>query len=180
MSRIGKMPVEVPDKVDVKIEGNVVTAKGPLGVLSTTLRPEVTLEREDKIIYVKIENTKDRKHRAYHGLNRTLLNNLIVGVNQGFTKNLEIVGVGYRAQMDGSKLIMQLGYSHPVVIEPPAGVEIKVEGNTKVAVFGSDKQLVGEIAAQIRAKRPPEVYKGKGIRYKGEIIRKKAGKTGKK
>lgn len=180
MSRIGKAPIIIPDKVDVQIEGNVVTVKGPLGTLSTTLRPEVKLEKEDKKILVKVDNPDDRKQRAFHGLSRTLVNNLVVGVSQGFTKNLEIVGVGYRAQIEGKNLIMQLGYSHPVVIEPPLGIEIKVEGTTKISVFGADKNLVGDIASDIRSKRPPEVYKGKGIRYKGEHIRKKAGKTGKK
>lgn len=180
MSRIGKLPIEIPDKVEVKIEGQQVTAKGPLGTLSTTIRPEVNLRMEDKKLFVEIPETKDRKIRAFHGLTRTLVNNIVVGVNVGFTKNLEIIGVGYRGQMDGRKLNLQLGYSHPVVIDPPEGIDITLDGNTKLSVFGADKQAVGDVAALIRSKRPPEVYKGKGIRYKGEIIRRKAGKTGKK
>ena len=180
MSRIGKLPIEIPDKVDVKIENNVVTAKGPLGTLSVELRPEVTVRMEDKKIYVDVTNPKDRKIRTFHGLSRTLVNNIVVGVSKGFTKHLEIVGVGYRASMEGKKLNLQLGYSHPVIIDPPEGIEIKLDGNTKIAVFGSDKQAVGVVAAEIRSKRPPEVYKGKGIRYKGEYIRRKAGKAAKK
>lgn len=180
MSRIGKLPIEIPDKVDVKIDGNVISAKGPLGELSTTIRPEITIKREDNKILLSVGDTKDRKINAYYGLSRTLVNNLIVGVSKGFTKYLEIVGVGYRAQMDGKKLILQLGYSHPVVIDPPEGIEIKVEGTTKLSVFGANKQAVGDVSAEIRGKRPPEVYKGKGIRYRGEVIRRKAGKTGKK
>ncbi|MEW5819030.1 MAG: 50S ribosomal protein L6 [Cyanobacteriota bacterium] len=180
MSRIGKKPVEIPDKVEVKIEDNLVTAKGPLGTLSVQIRPEVILKLEGKNILVDITNPKDRKIRAYHGLSRTLINNIVVGVSQGFTKHLDIVGVGYRAQLDGRNLNLQLGYSHPVIIEPPPGIEISLESNTKIAVTGADKKLVGDIAAEIRDKRPPEVYKGKGIRYRGEQIRRKAGKTGKK
>lgn len=180
MSRIGKLPIEIPDKVEVKIDGNVISAKGPLGELSTTIRPEITIKREDNKLYLSVSDTKDRKLNAYYGLSRTLVNNLIVGVSKGFTKHLEIVGVGYRAQVDGRKLIMQLGYSHPVIIDPPQGIEIKVEGTTKLSVFGANKQAVGDVSAEIRGKRPPEVYKGKGIRYRGEVIRRKAGKTGKK
>jgi large subunit ribosomal protein L6 len=180
MSRVGKLPIEIPDKVELNIDGNVVTASGPLGKLSVTLRPEVVLERDGNKLLVKVTDDKNRTVRAYHGLSRALLNNLIVGVSKGFSKNLEIIGVGYRAQVENNKLTMQLGYSHPVVIEPPEGIEIKVEGNTKLTVFGADKQLVGAVAADIRDRRPPEVYKGKGIRYKDEYIRKKAGKTGKK
>lgn len=180
MSRIGKKPVIIPDKVDVKLEGNVLTAKGPLGTLSVTIRPEVNVKIEDKQIIVDVNDTRDRKIRAFHGLTRTLINNIVVGVNTGFSKHLEIVGVGYRAQLDGKNLVLQLGYSHPVLIEPPPGIEIKLESNTKIEVFGADKQAVGDIASDIRGKRPPEVYKGKGIRYRGEYIRRKAGKTGKK
>lgn len=180
MSRIGKMPIIIPDKVEVKIDNNVVTAKGPLGTLTTTIRPEIILEREDNKILVKIPDSKDRKLRALHGLSRTLVNNLVVGVSQGFTKDLEIVGVGYKAQLDGNKLQLQLGYSHPIIIDPPEGIQIKVDGGTKIAVFGPNKQTVGDVAADIRDRRPPEVYKGKGVRYKGEVIRRKAGKAGKK
>lgn len=180
MSRIGKKPIDIPDKVEVKVDGNKVTAKGPLATLSVELRPEVTIKIEDKQILVEIADEKSRKARAFHGLSRTLVSNIVVGVSKGFEKHLEIVGVGYRAQIDGRNLVMQLGYSHPVVIEPPEGIEIKVEGNTKLSVFGADKQAVGDVSAEIRSKRPPEVYKGKGVRYKGEYIRRKAGKAGKK
>lgn len=180
MSRIGKKPINIPDKVEVKIEGSTVTAKGPLGTLSTTLRPEINLKIEDNKIYVDIEETKSRKIMAFHGLSRTLVSNVVTGVSQGFTKDLEIIGVGYRAQLDGQNLVLQLGYSHPIIIEPPKGIEIKLEGTTKLQVFGADKQAVGDMAALIRSKRPPEVYKGKGVRYKGEYIRRKAGKAGKK
>lgn len=181
MSRIGKTPIDIPDKVEVKIDGLTFTAKGPLGTETVTFRPEVTVEQKENQIIVSIdENSKDKKVRAYYGLYRTLINNAVVGVSKGFTKDLEIIGVGYRAQMQGNNLNLQLGYSHPILIEPPEGVEIKVEGNTKVQVFGRNKQAVGDIAADIRSKRPPEVYKGKGVRYKGEQIRRKAGKTGKK
>ncbi|MGD9579754.1 MAG: 50S ribosomal protein L6 [Vampirovibrionia bacterium] len=180
MSRIGKKPINIPDKVEVKCEGNVFTAKGPLATLSVELRPEVTVKIEDKQVLVEIADEKSRKAGAYHGLYRTLVDNAVVGVSKGFEKHLEIIGVGYRAQIDGRNLVMQLGYSHPIVIEPPEGIEIKVEANTKLTVFGADKQAVGDVSAEIRSKRPPEVYKGKGVRYKGEYIRRKAGKTGKK
>ena len=180
MSRIGKKPINIPDKVEVKIEGNLVTAKGPLATLSVQLRPEVTVKIQDNQILVEIVDERSRKAAAFHGLSRTLVDNIVVGVSKGFEKHLEIVGVGYRAQVDGRNLVMQLGYSHPVVIEPPEGIEIKVEGNTKLTVFGPSKQAVGDVCAEIRSHRPPEVYKGKGIRYRGEQIRRKAGKTGKK
>jgi large subunit ribosomal protein L6 len=179
MSRIGKAPVEIPAKVEVQVKDNVVTAKGPLGTYSVTVRPEITVRVEDnKIILGRIN--EERKTRALHGLSRTLVNNLVVGVSTGFVKNLEIQGVGYRAAKEGKKLILQLGYSHPVEINPPDDIEIVVEGNTKIAVKGANKQTVGDVAANIRSKRPPEVYKGKGVRYAGEYVRRKAGKTGKK
>jgi len=179
MSRIGKAPVEIPAKVEVQIKDSVVTAKGPLGTYSVTLRPEITVKVENnKIILERVND--ERKTRALHGLSRTLVANLVNGVVTGFSKNLEIQGVGYRAAKEGKKLILQLGYSHPVEIIPPDDIEIIVEGNTKITVKGANKQTVGDIAAFIRSKRPPEVYKGKGIRYAGEHIRKKAGKTGKK
>ncbi|EKE04205.1 MAG: hypothetical protein ACD_20C00097G0022 [uncultured bacterium] len=178
MSRIGKAPVVIPDKVEVKVVNNTVTAKGPLGTLSVTIRPEIAVKQEDgKVILERIN--EERKTRALHGLSRTLVYNLINGVNTGFSKNLEIHGVGYRAAKEGNVLNLSLGYSHPVKVDPPAGIDIKVEGTNKITVTGADKQLVGDIAALIRSKRPPEVYKGKGIRYQGEHIRKKAGKTGK-
>ena len=179
MSRIGKAPIEVPDKVDITINGNTIVVKGPKGTLTRTLRPEVNVEQEGKILRV-LRKSEDRVSRSLHGLSRTLLNNMVVGVSQGFTKNLEIVGVGYRAQVQGKKLVMTLGYSHPVELDPPEGIEVVVEANTKLSVSGADKQAVGDFAALVRSKRPPEPYKGKGVKYAGERIRRKAGKAGKK
>ena len=179
MSRIGKKPIEIPSGVEVKIEGNVITAKGPKGTESVTFREEVKVSVADNHIIVE-QNSDDRKTNALHGLYRTLIANAIHGVSQGFEKTLEIVGVGYRANMEGSNLNMALGYSHPVLIVPPAGVTLSVEANTKISVKGSNKQTVGDVAAFIRSKRPPEVYKGKGVKYEGEHIRRKAGKAGKK
>ena len=179
MSRIGKMPVIIPDGVDVKIEGQKVIAKGPLGTEEVEIRPEILLKLEDKKIILTCAN-EERKTRALYGLSRTLVNNAVQGVKTGFEKNLEIIGVGYRANMQGTSLNMLLGYSHPILIEPPKGITITVEANTKINVKGTNKQTVGDIAALIRSKRPPEVYKGKGVRYQGEYIRKKAGKSGKK
>ena len=179
MSRIGKKPIEITSGVEVKIEGNVITAKGPKGTESITFREEVKVSVADNHIIVE-PNSDDRKTNALHGLYRTLIANAIHGVSQGFEKKLEIVGVGYRANMEGSNLNMALGYSHPVLIVPPAGVTLSVEANTKISVKGSNKQTVGDVAAFIRSKRPPEVYKGKGVKYEGEHIRRKAGKAGKK
>ena len=179
MSRIGKSPVEIPNKVNVEVQGNTVKASGPLGNLEVKLRPEIKVEKQDNKLIVSRVND-ERKSRALHGLSRTLVSNMVNGVSSGFQKRLEIQGVGYRATLDGKNLNLALGYSHPVRIEPPAGIEIKVEGNNKIVVVGADKQLVGDIAALIRSKRPPEVYKGKGIRYEGEVVRRKAGKAGKK
>ena len=179
MSRIGRLPIAIPDGVEVKIDGQTVSAKGPLGTLSVTVRPEITVKLEDKTVVVT-RNNEQRETRALHGLSRTLVANAVEGVSKGFEKKLEIQGVGYRANMEGTKLNMALGYSHPVVIEPPAGITITVEANTKISVKGSNKQTVGDVAAAIRSKRPPEVYKGKGVRYEGEYIRRKAGKAGKK
>ena len=179
MSRIGKKPIEIPSGVEVKIEGNVITAKGPKGTESVTFREEVKVSVADNHIIVE-PNSDDRKTNALHGLYRTLIANAIHGVSQGFEMKLEIVGVGYRANMEGSNLNMALGYSHPVLIVPPAGVTLSVEANTKISVKGSNKQTVGDVAAFIRSKRPPEVYKGKGVKYEGEHIRRKAGKAGKK
>ena len=178
MSRIGVTPVEIPDKVNVEIEGNLVKASGPLGELEVELLPVIEVEKQDNQLIVKRVN-EERKTRALHGLSRTLVNNVVVGVSKGFEKKLEIQGVGYRANLEGKSLNLALGYSHPVKIDPPEGIEIKVEGTTKITVFGANKQAVGDIAALIRSKRPPEVYKGKGIRYEGEYVRKKAGKAGK-
>ena len=181
MSRIGKKPIPIPEKVEVKIEDKTVTAKGPLGTLSVEVHPDILVAIEDKQVVLTInENSKDKNIKAFYGLYRSLVNNAVEGVGKGFSKHLEIVGVGYRAQLQGKNLNLQLGYSHPVVVEPPAGIEFKVDGTTKIEVFGADKQAVGDVAANIRGWRPPEVYKGKGVKYRGEYIRRKAGKTGKK
>ena len=179
MSRIGKKPIEIPQGVEVKIEGQLVTAKGPMGTESVNVRPEIAVKIEDNHVVLSKVGTS-RETDALYGLSRTLVANAVTGVKDGFVKKLEIVGVGYRANMEGSNLNMALGYSHPVIIVPPAGITISVEANTKVSVKGSNKQLVGDVAAEIRGKRPPEVYKGKGVKYEGEYIRRKAGKAGKK
>lgn len=179
MSRIGKLPIEIPQGVDVTIDGQTVTAKGPLGTESVTVREEIIVKKEDNTVVLTRSN-EERKTRALHGLSRTLVANAINGVKEGFVKKLELQGVGYRAAMQGTTLNMQLGYSHPINIEPPKGITITVENNTSVTVKGSNKQTVGDVAALIRSKRPPEVYKGKGVRYEGEYVRKKAGKAGKK
>ncbi len=181
MSRIGKAPIEVPDKVDVSIQeavsGYTVTVKGPLGELTRTFRPEVVISQEGNLITVA-RKKEDRVSRSLHGLSRTLLNNMVVGVSNGFEKNLEINGVGYRAAVQGKVLNLALGFSHPVDIPIPEGIEVKVDNNTKLSIKGYDKQLVGDLSALIRSKRPPEPYKGKGVKYAGEQIRRKAGKAG--
>ena len=179
MSRIGKKPIDIPAGVEVKVEGNLVTVKGSKGTESVEFRNEVKVSVSNNQIIVE-PNSDDRKTGALHGLFRTLIANAVKGVSEGFEKKLEIVGVGYRANMEGSNLNMALGYSHPVVIVPPAGISISVEANTKITVKGTNKQAVGDMAAFIRGKRPPEVYKGKGVKYEGEYIRRKAGKAGKK
>ena len=179
MSRIGQKPIEIPQGVEVTLVGNTITAKGPLGQESLELRPEVKVTISDNVIEVERIND-ERESRSYHGLTRTLINNLVVGVKDGFVKNLEINGVGYRVAKAGNDLDFQLGYSHPVKVIAPEGIEFIVEGTNKITVKGRNKQVVGDVAAEIRSKRPPEVYKGKGIKYAGEYIRRKAGKTGKK
>ena len=179
MSRIGKAPIKLPEGVEVKIEDQVVTVKGSLGTEVVTVRPEISIKMEDNQL-VLTKNVDTKEAAALYGLSRTLVANAVTGVSKGFEKKLEIVGVGYRANMDGNKLNLLLGFSHPCVVEPPAGITISVEQNTKVTVKGSNKQTVGDVAAFIRGKRPPEVYKGKGVKYKGEFIRRKAGKAGKK
>lgn len=179
MSRIGKLPIEIPQGVEVTIDGQTVTAKGPLGTETVVVREEIIVKKEDNKVVLSKGN-EERKTGALHGLSRTLVANAINGVKTGFEKKLELQGVGYRAAMQGTTLNLQLGYSHPINIEPPAGIQIVVEANTKISVKGSNKQTVGDVAAAIRAKRPPEVYKGKGVRYEGEYVRRKAGKTGKK
>ena len=179
MSRIGKIPVIIPEGVEVTIDGQVITAKGPLGTEVVTIRPEITVAKEANTLVVTRAND-DRRSRSLHGLSRTLIGNAVNGVKNGFTKKLEIVGVGYRAAMNGNTLNLTLGYSHPVDIVAPEGIKIVVEANTKISITGANKQAVGDIAALIRSKRPPEVYKGKGVKYEGEYIRRKAGKAGKK
>lgn len=179
MSRIGKLPIEIPQGVEVKIEGQTVTAKGPLGTETVVVRDEILVKVEDNKVVLTRAN-EERKTRALHGLSRTLVANAVNGVKTGFVKKLELQGVGYRAAMQGTTLNLQLGYSHPVNVEPPKGITITVEANTKITVSGSNKQAVGDVSAFIRSKRPPEVYKGKGVRYEGEYVRRKAGKAGKK
>ena len=179
MSRIGKLPIEIPQGVEITIEGQLITAKGPLGTESVNVREEILIKKEDNFV-ILTRTSEERKTRALHGLSRTLVANAINGVKTGWEKKLELQGVGYRASMQGTVLNLALGYSHPINIEPPTGIQIAVEANTKISIKGSNKQTVGDVAAEIRSKRPPEVYKGKGIRYVGEYVRKKAGKTGKK
>ena len=179
MSRIGKMPIAVPAGVTVDIaETNKVTVKGPKGELSRALAPEMEIKMDGDVITVTRPNDLKR-NRALHGLTRTLLNNMIIGVTDGYTKTLEVNGVGYRAAKQGNKLVLNLGYSHPVEMEDPEGLETKVEDN-KIIVSGIDKEKVGQYAAEIRSTRAPEPYKGKGIKYDYEVIRRKVGKTGKK
>ena len=179
MSRIGKMPVIVPAGIDVKIgEGNLVTVKGPKGTLERKLSSDMNIALEDGQLIIKRPNDLKR-FKSLHGLTRTLINNMVVGVTEGYTKILEINGVGYRAAKSGNKLTLNLGYSHPVEMTDPEGVTSEVEGNNKITVSGIDKEKVGQYAANIREKRPPEPYKGKGIKYSTEHIRRKAGKAGK-
>ena len=178
MSRIGITPVVVPDGVDVTISGQSVAVKGPKGELDLDVREPISVSRENGSIIVSRPNDQ-RQNRSLHGLTRTLINNMVIGVTDGYSKRLEIRGVGYRAAMEGKSLLINVGYSHPVRMEPEEGIEFAVEGNTNITVSGVDKQLVGEMAARIRRVRPPEPYKGKGIRYVGEYVRQKAGKAGK-
>jgi len=178
MSRIGKKPILLPSNTKLEISENLIKVTGPKGTLQREIRPEISVEVEGDVINV-LRKKEDRIHRSFHGLTRTLVANMVEGVTTGFTKSLQLVGVGYRAQMQGTKLVIQIGYSHPVEIDTPEGLVISVEGNTKVNVTGIDKQAVGDIAAKIRAVRKPEPYKGKGIRYFDEVVRKKAGKSGK-
>ncbi|MBD2460741.1 50S ribosomal protein L6 [Oscillatoria sp. FACHB-1407] len=179
MSRIGKRPISVPTKVTVTIDGQHVAVKGPKGELSRTLPPEVEVVQDGENLQVNRRN-ESRPARQRHGLCRTLVANMVEGVSQGFQRRLEIQGVGYRAQVQGRTLTLSVGYSHPIQIEPPDGIQFAVENNTNVIVSGIDKEVVGNTAAKIRAVRPPEPYKGKGIRYSGEVVRRKAGKAGKK
>ncbi len=178
MSRIGRLPIPVPPTVDVTIDGRIVTVTGPKGVLTRSLHPDMTVSREDTNLVVT-RPTEQKTHKQLHGLTRTLVNNMVVGVTDGYRKGLEITGVGYRAVLVGRKLTLNLGYSHPIEINPPEGISFEVENPTRLSVVGIDKELVGQIAAKVRATRKPEPYKGKGVRYTGEVIRRKAGKAGK-
>jgi large subunit ribosomal protein L6 len=178
MSRIGRMPVTVPSSVEVTIDGRRLTVTGPKGTLTRDLHPDITVSREDGQLVVT-RPTEQKTHKQLHGLTRTLVNNMVVGVTDGYRKGLEITGVGYRAVKVGEKLQLSLGYSHSVEIDPPSGISFEVENPTRLAVVGIDKELVGQVAAQVRATRKPEPYKGKGVRYSGEYIRRKAGKAGK-
>lgn len=180
MSRVGKKPIPVPAKVELTIDGQDVTVKGPKGELSITIHPDMKLVREDGVLNVERPND-ERQNRALHGLTRALLSNMIIGVTDGFQRSLIVEGVGYTGEMRGQDLVMKLGYSHEIVVNPPPNVSFVVEGRnpTTVRVNGIDKQVVGQVAANIRELRPPEPYLGKGVRYSDEIIRRKAGKTGK-
>ena len=178
MSRIGRLPIAVPSGVDVTIDGRQLTVKGPKGTLSREMHPDMTVSRDEGNLVVT-RPTEQKTHKQLHGLTRTLVNNMVVGVTDGYRKGLEITGVGYRAALNGKKLTLNLGYSHPIEIDPPEGISFEVENPTRLAVLGIDKELVGQIAAQVRSTRKPEPYKGKGVRYAGEKIRRKAGKAGK-
>jgi len=179
MSRIGKMPIEIPAGIDVKIDGNVVTVKSGQNVLTQTIHSDMKVTIENKTITVS-RPSDEKQHKALHGLTRSLINNMVVGMSQGFTKNLDINGVGYKAQKQGNKLVLSLGYSHPVEMIEPAGITIDVPAPNKVIVKGADKQLVGEVAAKIRSYRLPDAYKGKGVKYDFEVLKLKEGKTGAK
>lgn len=177
MSRIGRKPITVPSGVEIKQEGNVITVKGPKGTLTREFRPEISIEIDGNIINVSRPSDQPL-HRSLHGLTRTLLANMIEGVTKGFSKNLDLVGVGYRASLQGKKLVLAVGKSHPVEMEPYEGIEVEVPAPNKIIVKGIDKEIVGIFAANVREQRPPEPYKGKGIKYEKEVIRRKEGKTG--
>ncbi|GAQ24679.1 MULTISPECIES: 50S ribosomal protein L6 [Tepidanaerobacter] len=179
MSRIGKMPVDIPSGVEVAINGNQITVKGPKGSLSRVLHKDMIIKKEDSKIIVE-RPSDEKNHRALHGLTRSLINNMVMGVVNGFEKRLALEGVGYRAAKQGDKLVLTVGYSHPVEFDPPEGIEFEVPAANRIVVKGIDKDLVGQIAANIRAVREPEPYKGKGIRYENEVVRRKEGKTGAK
>jgi large subunit ribosomal protein L6 len=176
VSRIGKLPISIPDKVEVKIENGLAWVRGPKGELSTPISPEMEIKRQDNELQIN-RPSDSIKHRSLHGLTRTLIQNMVDGVTTGFTKTLEIVGVGFKAEKRASGVILNLGYSHPIFFVPPKGVSINTPAPTKIEVTGIDKVLVGQVAAKLRSFRPPEPYKGKGIRYEGEQVRRKAGKT---
>ncbi len=178
MSRVGKMPIDIPSGVTVNIAGETVTVKGPKGELSRYLPTEMLIKQEGNILTVT-RPSESKKHRSYHGLTRSLLANMVEGVSRGFEKTLEIVGVGYRAEKTGEKLMLRMGFSHTVEVTPLPGVTFSMEGNNRIKVSGINKEDVGEMAAKIRAIRPPDAYKGKGIRYAGEVVHLKPGKAGK-
>ena len=179
MSRIGRAPIPVPSGVEVTLAGSSVTVKGPRGTLARTLPPDITVDQGDGVLLVKRPDD-EREHRALHGLTRSLVNNMVVGVTTGFQKDLEIVGVGYRAVAQGpTTLELALGFSHPVRVEAPEGITFEVPAPTRITVRGNDKETVGQVAANIRKLRKPEPYKGKGVRYAGEVVRRKAGKAAK-
>jgi large subunit ribosomal protein L6 len=178
MSRVGKKPIELPEGVTITTDANNVTVKGPKGELSRTFSPDINVEIQENVVNIT-RPSDSKEHRSLHGTTRALISNMVEGVSKGFERNLELIGVGYRAQKQGTKLVLNVGYSHPVEFEPETGIEIEVPANTKISIKGIDKERVGAIASNIRAVRPPEPYKGKGIRYEGEYVRRKEGKTGK-
>ncbi|RFU61411.1 50S ribosomal protein L6 [Peribacillus glennii] len=178
MSRVGKKPIEIPAGVTVTVDQHNVSVKGPKGELTRSFNPDITISVEENVLTVA-RPSDAKEHRALHGTTRAVISNMVEGVSKGFEKSLELIGVGYRAQKQGTKLVLNVGYSHPVEIEPEKGLEIEVPSNTKIIVRGTNKERVGALAANIRDVRPPEPYKGKGIRYEGEYVRRKEGKTGK-
>ena len=179
MSRIGKLPINIPGGVTITVgDDNTVNVKGPKGQLSEKISPDMEISMEEGVLLVK-RPSDDKEHKALHGLSRSLIHNMVVGVTSGYQKNLDIVGVGYRAQMQGTKLVLNVGYSHPVEYEAPAGITFEVPNPNRISVLGISKQQVGQMAADIRKVRPPEPYKGKGIKYENEFVRRKEGKTGK-
>ena len=179
MSRIGREPIDLPAGVEVKIDGQNIAVKGPKGELSMVAHPNMTVTQEGNVLHVTRPNDM-KENRALHGLTRSLVHNMVVGVSQGYQKTLDVNGVGYRVALEGQKLVMNLGYSHQVFVEPPKGITIEVPNPNQIVIKGADKQLVGQFAAEVREKRPPEPYKGKGIKYSDEVIRRKVGKTGAK
>lgn len=179
MSRIGRLPIEVPSGVDIKIDGSYVKVKGPKGEMEWTFSPDISIKQEGSMIVIE-RPTDQPIHRALHGTTRALIHNMVIGVSKGFERILEIEGVGYRAEMDGKNLVLNVGFSHPVVVEPPEGISFDVDMKVRqIKISGYDKQAVGQVTADIRKLRPPEPYKGKGIRYQGEYVRHKPGKAGK-
>lgn len=178
MSRVGKKPIELPAGVTLTNDNSTVTVKGPKGELTRTFNPDIAVVVEENVVTIT-RPSDSKEHRALHGTTRAVIANMVEGVSNGFVRNLELIGVGYRAQKQGNKLVLNVGYSHPVEIEAEPGLEIEVPANTKITIRGTDKERVGALAANIRDVRPPEPYKGKGIRYEGEFVRRKEGKTGK-